>query len=184
MPLRSSSLKSSAATSRASRRQISGSNLPSPTPRPHPNIVSSITENMVDAVDEMNHQDVWDDSALVQSWNEALAEYKVSPTTLRMPNTHPFLTTRSQKYHSIHATGGSVDSLLSECVRAIALSLLWFHSAEVVRAEMSSMPSLKRTYTNMASLHLDPSPAKQATLLLMAKGPTPTQPRMARPPPK
>ncbi|KAJ4423460.1 hypothetical protein N0V82_001933 [Gnomoniopsis sp. IMI 355080] len=31
---------------------------------------------MADAADEMNHQDVWDDSALVQSWNEALAEYK------------------------------------------------------------------------------------------------------------
>lgn len=33
---------------------------------------------MDDAVEEMTRQDVWDDSALVQSWNEALAEYKVS----------------------------------------------------------------------------------------------------------
>lgn len=36
------------------------------------------TTNMDDAVEEMTRQDVWDDSALVQSWNEALAEYKVS----------------------------------------------------------------------------------------------------------
>lgn len=46
---------------------------------------------MVDAVDETNRQDVWDDSALVQSWNEALAEYKVSPTTIRKPqDAHDF----------------------------------------------------------------------------------------------
>ncbi|KAJ6440761.1 survival motor neuron protein (SMN) domain-containing protein [Purpureocillium lavendulum] len=36
---------------------------------------------------------VWDDSALVDSWNEALEEYK--------------------KYHSIHAKGGSVKDLLA-----------------------------------------------------------------------
>lgn len=50
--------------------------------------------SMADAVNEMNGQGVWDDSALVQSWNEALAEYK--------------------KYHSIHATGRSLDGLLLE----------------------------------------------------------------------
>ncbi|KAK1827577.1 hypothetical protein QBC39DRAFT_361533 [Podospora conica] len=38
------------------------------------------------------HDQVWDDSALVDSWNEALAEY--------------------QKYHSIHAKGGAVEDLL------------------------------------------------------------------------
>lgn len=27
----------------------------------------------------MAHEDIWDDSALVNSWNEALAEYKVRP---------------------------------------------------------------------------------------------------------
>ncbi|KAI5457357.1 hypothetical protein BGZ63DRAFT_475048 [Mariannaea sp. PMI_226] len=37
---------------------------------------------------ELSHEEVWDDSALIDSWNEALAEYK--------------------KYHSIHAKGGSV----------------------------------------------------------------------------
>ncbi|PSR78227.1 SMN family protein Smn1 [Coniella lustricola] len=43
---------------------------------------------------EMTHADIWDDSALVDSWNEALAEYK--------------------KYHSIHATGGSIEELVGE----------------------------------------------------------------------
>ncbi|UNI16118.1 hypothetical protein JDV02_002586 [Purpureocillium takamizusanense] len=42
----------------------------------------------------MDDKAVWDDSALVDSWNEALEEYK--------------------KYHSIHAKGGSVKDLLAE----------------------------------------------------------------------
>ncbi|KAL2019451.1 hypothetical protein VTK56DRAFT_9656 [Thermocarpiscus australiensis] len=36
-----------------------------------------------------SHEEIWDDSALVESWNQALEEYK--------------------KYHSIHAKGGTVD---------------------------------------------------------------------------
>ncbi|OIW27566.1 hypothetical protein CONLIGDRAFT_438663 [Coniochaeta ligniaria NRRL 30616] len=39
----------------------------------------------------MNHDEIWDDSALIESWNDALAEYK--------------------KYHSIHVKGGSVYDL-------------------------------------------------------------------------
>jgi hypothetical protein len=27
----------------------------------------------------MNHDEIWDDSALIESWNDALAEYKVTP---------------------------------------------------------------------------------------------------------
>ncbi|KAL3962275.1 survival motor neuron protein (SMN) domain-containing protein [Purpureocillium lilacinum] len=42
----------------------------------------------------MDDKAVWDDSALVDSWNEALEEYK--------------------KYHSIHAKGGSVKDLIAE----------------------------------------------------------------------
>ncbi|KND92495.1 Survival motor neuron-like protein 1 [Tolypocladium ophioglossoides CBS 100239] len=38
-----------------------------------------------------NHKKIWDDSALVDSWNEALNEYK--------------------KYHSVHARGGSVKEI-------------------------------------------------------------------------
>ncbi|KAF6841315.1 survival motor neuron-like protein 1 [Colletotrichum musicola] len=40
---------------------------------------------------EMTHAEMWDDSALIESWNEALAEYK--------------------KYHSIHAKGGRLEDL-------------------------------------------------------------------------
>ncbi|TWU75678.1 hypothetical protein ED733_007350 [Metarhizium rileyi] len=40
---------------------------------------------------DISHEEVWDDSALINSWNEALAEYK--------------------KYHSIHVKGGSVRDL-------------------------------------------------------------------------
>ncbi|KAL2160224.1 hypothetical protein VTH06DRAFT_1397 [Thermothelomyces fergusii] len=39
------------------------------------------------------HEEIWDDSVLVESWNQALEEYK--------------------KYHSIHAKGGSVDDILN-----------------------------------------------------------------------
>ncbi|KAK4102600.1 hypothetical protein N658DRAFT_423689 [Parathielavia hyrcaniae] len=40
-----------------------------------------------------SHEEIWDDSALVESWNQALDEYK--------------------KYHSIHAKGGTVDDILN-----------------------------------------------------------------------
>ncbi|TDZ58442.1 Survival motor neuron-like protein 1 [Colletotrichum trifolii] len=40
---------------------------------------------------ELTHAEMWDDSALIESWNEALEEYK--------------------KYHSIHAKGGSLEDL-------------------------------------------------------------------------
>ncbi|KAH0600706.1 hypothetical protein MHUMG1_01705 [Metarhizium humberi] len=43
---------------------------------------------------ELSHEEVWDDSALIDSWNEALAEYK--------------------KYHSVHAKGGSIRDLESQ----------------------------------------------------------------------
>ncbi|GAO18464.1 hypothetical protein UVI_02042220 [Ustilaginoidea virens] len=28
---------------------------------------------------ELSQEEIWDDSALIDSWNEALAEYKISP---------------------------------------------------------------------------------------------------------
>ncbi|KAL7918259.1 hypothetical protein ACQKWADRAFT_323937 [Trichoderma austrokoningii] len=37
------------------------------------------------------HEEVWDDSLLIDSWNQALQEYK--------------------KYHSIHASGGSIRDI-------------------------------------------------------------------------
>ncbi|KAK2037112.1 hypothetical protein LZ31DRAFT_187966 [Colletotrichum somersetense] len=44
---------------------------------------------MADNSIEMTHAEMWDDSALINSWNEALDEYK--------------------KYHSIHAKGGKLE---------------------------------------------------------------------------
>ncbi|PNP86239.1 hypothetical protein FNYG_00467 [Fusarium nygamai] len=41
--------------------------------------------------ENLTQEEIWDDSALIDSWNEALQEYK--------------------KYHSIHARGGSVREL-------------------------------------------------------------------------
>ncbi|KAI6886778.1 hypothetical protein KC360_g2293 [Hortaea werneckii] len=43
---------------------------------------------------DLSHEEVWDDSDLVKSWNEALAEYK--------------------KYHSLAAKGEKVDLVLDE----------------------------------------------------------------------
>ncbi|KZZ98173.1 hypothetical protein AAP_00434 [Ascosphaera apis ARSEF 7405] len=42
----------------------------------------------------LTHAQIWDDSSLVQSWNEAAEEYK--------------------KYHSIHARGEDMDDLLEK----------------------------------------------------------------------
>ncbi|KAI1083916.1 hypothetical protein F5B20DRAFT_357874 [Whalleya microplaca] len=44
-------------------------------------------------VGKLDHNEIWDDSALVDSWNDALEEYK--------------------KYHSIHKNGGNVEELLN-----------------------------------------------------------------------
>ncbi|KAI1354282.1 hypothetical protein F5Y01DRAFT_11569 [Xylaria sp. FL0043] len=40
----------------------------------------------------LTHNEIWDDSALIDSWDQALEEYK--------------------KYHSIHRNGGNVNDLL------------------------------------------------------------------------
>ncbi|KAI0542113.1 hypothetical protein GGR58DRAFT_336479 [Xylaria digitata] len=41
---------------------------------------------------ELTHNEIWDDSVLIDSWDQALEEYK--------------------KYHSIHRNGGNVNDLL------------------------------------------------------------------------
>lgn len=44
----------------------------------------------MEAETALTHEEIWDDSALVESWNQALDEYKVSeaedPTTGPRPN--------------------------------------------------------------------------------------------------
>ncbi|KAJ5176390.1 uncharacterized protein N7482_002267 [Penicillium canariense] len=46
----------------------------------------------------LTHEEIWDDSALVQSWDEAVEEYKL--------------------YHSIHAKGENVEDVLREAEAA------------------------------------------------------------------
>jgi hypothetical protein len=42
---------------------------------------------MVSKEDDLSHEEIWDDSALIDSWNDALAEYKVIDLSRRCPNT-------------------------------------------------------------------------------------------------
>ncbi|KAL2223457.1 hypothetical protein M432DRAFT_57676 [Thermoascus aurantiacus ATCC 26904] len=49
---------------------------------------------------ELTHEEIWDDSALVRSWDEAVEEYK--------------------RYHSIHAKGENVEDILREAEAAEA----------------------------------------------------------------
>ncbi|GLI78622.1 hypothetical protein PoHVEF18_006942 [Penicillium ochrochloron] len=46
----------------------------------------------------LTHEEIWDDSALVQSWDEAVEEYKL--------------------YHSIHAKGENIEDVLKEAEAA------------------------------------------------------------------
>ena len=73
---------------------------------------------------EPTHEEIWDDSALVNSWNQALEEYKVRPQPQPrhpIPSPHrsrlDFADLKVQKYHSIHARGGRVEDLLDSDVK-------------------------------------------------------------------
>jgi hypothetical protein len=57
---------------------------------------------------QLSHDEIWDDSALVNSWNQALEEYKVKLTTSEHVGCTKLLL---QKYHSIHAKGGKLRDL-------------------------------------------------------------------------
>ncbi|KAK8039212.1 hypothetical protein PG993_007623 [Apiospora rasikravindrae] len=57
------------------------------------------------------HDEVWDDSALVDSWNDALDEYKVLCGFVKVIK---YVADCIQKYHSIYRHGGNVDDLLKE----------------------------------------------------------------------
>lgn len=83
----------------------------------------------------LTHDEIWDDSALVDSWNEALEEYKVGlvvllgPVILHLPGCRcrrfgHFWLTAPQKYHSIHVKGGNVEDLINE---KYALPGVWVH---------------------------------------------------------
>ena len=59
----------------------------------------------------MSHAEIWDDSALVESWNEALEEYKVYLHLTCYIYSHSNINL-SQHYHSIHARGEKVEDVL------------------------------------------------------------------------
>jgi len=59
------------------------------------------------AGDGASHEEIWDDSALLNSWDDALAEYKVCNASLRDNAYHQ--TDQSKKYHSLAAKGETVD---------------------------------------------------------------------------
>lgn len=71
------------------------------------------------------HEEIWDDSALVDSWNEALEEYKVSGQHLPLLRPRaswpwrPQADIGPQKYHSIHARGGTVDDIIQDDAEAM-----------------------------------------------------------------
>nr|POE82352.1 survival motor neuron-like protein 1 [Quercus suber] len=55
---------------------------------------------------ELSHAEVWDDSTLLSSWNDALDEYKVS---LQTPTIHDPRANVQQKYHSLAAKGEKAE---------------------------------------------------------------------------
>jgi hypothetical protein len=56
----------------------------------------------------MSHAEIWDDSALVDSWNEAVEEYKVG----RFISRESTESDHSQHYHSLHARGEKLEDVL------------------------------------------------------------------------
>ena len=65
---------------------------------------------------DMSDQNAWDDSVLINSWNDAVAEYKVCKYKFRLQagRNLAHLLTREQKYHSIHTSGKRLEDVLTE----------------------------------------------------------------------
>lgn len=58
----------------------------------------------------LDDKSAWDDSALIKSWDEAVAEYEVS----LCPRNPLQQLTSAQKYHSIQASGKRLEEALSQ----------------------------------------------------------------------
>jgi survival motor neuron SMN-like protein len=67
---------------------------------------------------DMSRDDIWDDSALVRSWDDALDEYKVKQLPAFPSQLQRRLTHGSQKYHSIQAGKGAANDLKLEPLEA------------------------------------------------------------------
>lgn len=66
----------------------------------------------------LSHAEVWDDSVLVDSWNEAFEEYKVS-TSSRSPKSTVFIDMK-QKYHSLAVKGEKVQWNSQQTIEGLA----------------------------------------------------------------
>jgi hypothetical protein len=62
------------------------------------------------SVADFDDKHAWDDSYLINSWDEALAEYNVS----RVSSTTLHKLTGEQKYHSIAKSGKRLEDVLTE----------------------------------------------------------------------
>ncbi|KAL2051586.1 hypothetical protein ABVK25_008248 [Lepraria finkii] len=95
---------------------------------------------------QLSHAEIWDDSALIQSWDDALAEYKL--------------------YHSIYARGervedvikdieaGTQDAALNEHTTAKGEALAQTYSVmseELEDGELKEEPENTQSYTNGGS---------------------------------
>ncbi|KAI1754721.1 hypothetical protein F4782DRAFT_528082 [Xylaria castorea] len=93
----------------------------------------------------LTHNEIWDDSALIDSWDQALEEYK--------------------KYHSIHRNGGNVNDLLKpkeeETSDAKQILLEIDESSNCGRLETASEmkeenPNIRQETGNVATQHSQP----------------------------
>jgi len=65
------------------------------------------TQNMAPTKKNFSHAEIWDDSALVNSWNDAVEEYKVRG---RLQGKAEL--TSIKRYHSIKARGDDVEEVI------------------------------------------------------------------------
>ncbi|KAL1302855.1 hypothetical protein AAFC00_003186 [Neodothiora populina] len=80
------------------------------------------------AAEQPSHNEVWDDSALIDSWNEALEEYK--------------------KYHSIAAKGERVEDVLAVAEKAetdVYVDFSYTHTIYVLGHITNQQSSLEET---------------------------------------
>lgn len=59
-----------------------------------------------------SHAQIWDDTALVDSWDDAMSEYKVQTPQPKIENR--LANVAPQKNHSIKARGQSVNDVVKE----------------------------------------------------------------------
>lgn len=89
--------------------------------------------------DSMSHEEIWDDSALVRSWDEAVEEYQVcfAPTHVI------FILQEGQLYHSIHAKGENVDDVLREAEDAGLTKDVDMNEDETMEGTEGAAPTLE-----------------------------------------